>query len=87
MTIKKLKIIRSVTVDTSLGFIEPMIPFLKTKYELQLLCSPGKNIDRICQEYEIVYICFVGCLPLKISNLYSNLLGFFVRRNLIWYIL
>ena len=53
MTIKKLKIIRSVTVDTSLGFIEPMIPFLKTKYELQLLCSPGKNIDRICQEYEI----------------------------------
>lgn len=53
MTIKKLKIIRPVTVDTSLGFIEPMIPFLKTKYELQLLCSPGKNIDRICQEYEI----------------------------------
>lgn len=53
MTIKKRKIIRSVTVDTSLVFVEPMIPFLKEKYELQLLCSPGKNIDRICREYEI----------------------------------
>lgn len=53
MTIKRLKIIRAVTVDTSLVFVEPMIPFLKEKYELQLLCSPGKNIDRICREYEI----------------------------------
>lgn len=53
MTIRKLKIIRAVTVDTSLLFVEPMIPFLKEKYELQLLCSPGKNIDRICREYEI----------------------------------
>lgn len=53
MIIKKRKIIRSVTVDSSLIFIEPMIPFLKTKYELQLLCSPGENIDRICREYEI----------------------------------
>lgn len=53
MAITKYKIIRSVTVDESLGFVEPMIPFLKEKYEVQLLCSPGKNIDRICQEYEV----------------------------------
>lgn len=53
MVIGKYKIIRAVTVDTSLGFVEPMIPFLKERYELQLLSSPGKNIDRICQKYEI----------------------------------
>ena len=53
MTIRKYKIIRSVTVDESLGFVEPMIPSLKEKYEVQLLCSPGKNIDRICQEYGV----------------------------------
>lgn len=53
MTIKKHKIIRAVTVDSSLVFVEPIIPFLKGKYELQMLCSPGKNIDRICLKYEI----------------------------------
>ncbi|WP_300703458.1 glycosyltransferase family 4 protein [Bacteroides sp.] len=31
-----------------------MIPFLKEKYEVQLLCSPGKKIDRICREYGIM---------------------------------
>lgn len=53
MIIHKRKIIRAVTVDESLGFVEPMIPFLKEKYDLQLLSSPGKRIERICREYGV----------------------------------
>lgn len=53
MTLHKPKLIRSVTVDTSLGFVEPMIPDLKEKYEVQLLSSPGDRMDRICEEYDI----------------------------------
>lgn len=53
MRFQKPKIIRAVTVDDSLCFVEPMIPFLKEKYEVQLLSSPGKRIDRICEEYGV----------------------------------
>lgn len=49
----KLKIIRAVTVNQSLGFIEPMIPYLKNKYELQLLSSPGDKLDKLCQEFKV----------------------------------
>ena len=48
------KIIRAVTVPQSHGFIEPLLPSLKQKYEVQLLSSSGENIDRICKEYDIV---------------------------------
>lgn len=47
------KIIRSVTVDQSLGFVEPLIPSLKEKYEVQLLASPGEKLDAICKEYGV----------------------------------
>lgn len=50
----KKKIIRSVTIDVSLGFIEPMIPYLKDKYDLQVLSSPGKHIDEVCRKYGLV---------------------------------
>lgn len=53
MRSQKPKIIRAVTVDGSLCFVEPMIPSLKGKYEVQLLSSPGKRIDRICEEYDV----------------------------------
>ena len=53
MSTPKYKIIRAVTVDKSLGFIEPMIPFLKEKYEIQLLSSPGERIECISKEYDV----------------------------------
>lgn len=49
----KKKIIRAVTVDGSLGFVEPMIPNLKELYEVQLLSSPGEKLDRLCNEYDV----------------------------------
>lgn len=52
--LKKIKIIRAVTAPQSLGFIEPMIPYLNQKYEVQLLSSPGDNIDKICLEHHVV---------------------------------
>ena len=48
------KIIRAVTVPQSHGFVEPMLPYLKGKYDVQLLSSAGDNLDRICREYNIV---------------------------------
>lgn len=48
------KIIRSVTVPQSLGFIEPLLPKLKQKYEVQLLSSPGERIDKICKEHQVI---------------------------------
>lgn len=54
MTRNKIKIIRAVTVSQSHGFVEPMIPYLKKIYEIQLLSSPGEKLDKICQEYQIV---------------------------------
>ena len=48
------KLIRTVTVPQSLGFVEPMIPQLKQKYEVQVLSSPGERIDKICEEHQIV---------------------------------
>lgn len=54
MTTIKKKIIRAVTVPQSHGFVEPMIPYLKEKYEVQLISSPGDNLDRICKEYDVV---------------------------------
>ena len=49
----KYKIIRAVTVDGSLGFVEPMIPRLKELYKVQLLSSPGEKLDRLCNEYDV----------------------------------
>lgn len=47
------KIIRAVTVDGSLEFVEPMMPHLKELYEVQLLSSSGENLDRLCNEYDV----------------------------------
>lgn len=47
------KIIRAVTVDKSLGFIAPILPSLKKYYDVQLLSSPGKNIDEMGEQYDI----------------------------------
>ena len=49
----KKKIIRAVTVDLSLGFIEPTIPFIKDKYDIQVLSSPGIKLDEIKIRYGI----------------------------------
>lgn len=49
----KPKIIRAVTVDVSLDFVEPMLPYLKKKYEVQLLSSPGEQMDCICRKHDI----------------------------------
>lgn len=50
----KKKIIRAVTVDVSLGFIEGVIPKLKEKYDIQLLSSPGDIMNRIIKNYNLV---------------------------------
>ena len=47
------KIIRAVTVDASLGFVEPMLPYLSKKYEVQLLSSPGDRLDSMCLKYKV----------------------------------
>lgn len=49
----KKKIIRAVTIDQSLGFVEPLINNLKCNYELQILSSSGDNINRICTQYDV----------------------------------
>ena len=49
----KKKIIRAVTVDGSVCFVEPMIPNLKELYEVQLLSSPGEKLNRLCNEYDV----------------------------------
>ena len=54
MSQNKKKIIRAVTVPQSLGFVEPLLPQLKQKYEVQLLSSPGDRIDKICKEHQVV---------------------------------
>ena len=54
MSSNKKKIIRAVTVPQSLGFVEPLLPKLKQKYELQLLSSPGERIDIITTEHQVV---------------------------------
>lgn len=54
MARNKKKIIRSVTVPQSLGFVEPLLPKLKQKYEVQLLSSPGERLGKICKEHQVV---------------------------------
>lgn len=49
----KKKIIRAVTIDKSLGFVEPMIPLLSKKYDIQLLSSPGEKIDSLCGDFKL----------------------------------
>lgn len=51
---KKLKIIRAVTSDISLEFIEPMLPELIKKYDLQLLSSPGEKMNQMCEKYGLI---------------------------------
>ena len=50
---RKPRIIRACTVDTSLGFVEPVISTLKVNYDVQMLASPGSNIKRISNEYGV----------------------------------
>ncbi len=50
---KKIKIIRAVTVDASLCFVEPLIQDLKDIYEIQLLSSPGGRLPLLCDKYNI----------------------------------
>ena len=49
----KKKIIRAVTVDTSLQFIEPSISALQKKFEIQILSSPGRKIDELGLKYGV----------------------------------
>lgn len=51
---KIIKIIRAVTIAQSHGFVEPILPYLKQRYEVHLLSSSGENLDRICEEHNIV---------------------------------
>ena len=48
-----IKLIRTVTVPQSLGFVEPILPQLKQKYEVQLLSSPGERLESLCKEYQV----------------------------------
>ena len=41
-----IKIIRAVTVPQSHVFVEPMLPGLKQKYEVQLLSSSGERYNK-----------------------------------------
>lgn len=45
------KIIRAVTIDKSLRFIEPIIPILNEKYDIQVISSPGKRLDEMRTKY------------------------------------
>lgn len=47
------KIIRAVTIDQSLNFIEPLLPSLREFYDVQILSSPGKNLEEIGKQYGI----------------------------------
>lgn len=49
----KKKIIRAVTADSALGFVAPLVPAMKEKYEVQLLSSPGTKFDEICHKYDV----------------------------------
>lgn len=49
----KRKIIRAVTIDKSLGFIEPILPSLIECYDVQILSSPGKKLNEIGEQYDI----------------------------------
>lgn len=51
------KIIRAVTVDQSLGFVEPLLDSLLRKYEVQLLSSPGEKIVSLSNQYNIKRHC------------------------------
>lgn len=53
----KKKIIRAVTVDQSLGFVEPLLDSLLIKYEVQLLSSPGEKIVSLSNQYNIKRHC------------------------------
>lgn len=53
----KKKIIRAVTVDQSLGFVEPLLESLLRKYEVQLLSSPGEKIVNLSNQYKIKRHC------------------------------
>lgn len=53
----KKKIIRAVTVDQSLGFVEPLLDSLLIKYEVQLLSSPGEKIVSLSNQYKIKRHC------------------------------
>lgn len=71
----KKKIIRAVTVDQSLGFVEPLINELKNQYEVQVLSSAGNDINRISKQYDIkahkIYM-YRRLSPLKdLSSLYE----------------
>ena len=50
----KNKIIRACTVSLSLGFIKGMLPYLSSKYEVELLSSPGPEMDDILKKEEKV---------------------------------
>lgn len=52
-----IKIIRAVTVDQSLGFVEPLLESLLRKYEVQLLSSPGEKIVSLSNQYNIKRHC------------------------------
>lgn len=54
---KMKKIIRAVTVDQSLGFVEPLLDSLLRKYEVQLLSSPGEKIVNLSNQYKIKRHC------------------------------
>ena len=49
----KKKLFRCCTADVSMGFIKEMIPYLKNKYELRLLSSPGDNLTNLSEQFGI----------------------------------
>ena len=49
----KTKLIRAATVSESHGFVEPLLPYLTQKYEIQLLSSSGEKLDNLCRDYHI----------------------------------
>lgn len=51
----KKKIFRCCTADNSVGFISGMIPYLREKYELILLSSPGPHLSQISNDYDLKF--------------------------------
>ena len=49
----KYKLLRAATVSESHGFVEPLLPSLTQKYEIQLLSSSGDKLDNLCREYHV----------------------------------
>ena len=47
----KKVIFRCCTADVSIGFIKDMIPYLKDRYELRLLSSPGEFLTKFSTDY------------------------------------